>query len=114
MFKGRKKYQLIKKRQKIVAGLFVSLLFFGIINQPVYSQDFHQKLELSEYNGLPTLVTRKTHIDNEGSIWVGTDAGLKVYPENQTAKNKICNSLKQQQVWGIESSERFIYIGTYD
>ena len=60
------------------------------------------------------MVTRKTHIDNEGSIWVGTDAGLKVYPENQTAKNKICNSLKQQQVWGIESSERFIYIGTYD
>ena len=114
MFERRKKYQPIKKRQKIVTGLFVSLLFFGGIQHSAYGQNFHQKLEISEYDDLPTLVSRKTHIDDEGSVWVGTDAGMRVYPNNQPVKDKICRSLKKYQVWGIESSERNIYVGTYD
>ena len=60
------------------------------------------------------MVSRKTHVDDEGSVWVGTDAGMRVYPNNQSAKGKICRSLKQYQVWGIESSKRYIYVGTYD
>lgn len=60
------------------------------------------------------MVSRKTHVDDEGSVWVGTDAGMRVYPNNQSAKDKICRSLKQYQVWGIESSKRYIYVGTYD
>ena len=70
--------------------------------------------EFNEYNGIPSLVTRQTYIDQDGSAWIGTDAGLAVFPKKQKAKESICKQLKQFQIWGIAEVDSFLYIGTYD
>lgn len=63
---------------------------------------------------MPSEVTRKTLIDYEGSVWVGTDAGVTVFPKHDTRKVGITKMVGNSQVWDIVVHNQFIYFATYD
>jgi len=63
---------------------------------------------------LPSIVTRKTFIDKEGTVWVGTDAGLGVFPKISAPKAIISKKVGFSQVWDIAQRKDFIYIASYD
>lgn len=71
-------------------------------------------LELDFKDGLPSSVARKTHIDPEGTVWVGTDAGVAVFPNFNQRKVKITKKIGFSQVWDIYQNNHFIYFATYD
>lgn len=45
---------------------------------------------------------------------MGTDAGLNVFPNHNKSYQKICNSVKNTQIWGISQRANQLYIGTFD
>ena len=63
---------------------------------------------------MPSIVTRKTYIDKEGTVWVGTDAGLGIFPKISTPKSLISKKVGFSQVWDITQKKDFIYIASYD
>ena len=109
MFKKWNEHQSFKNWKKTTVGIFVVL--FSIVNlfcQINYGQEF-------DFNdGLPSEITRKTFIDNEGTVWIGTDAGLGIFPKNNLLKNNIAKRLGSSQVWDICAHNGLIYFATYD
>lgn len=79
-----------------------------MFGQQNYGQEFDFK------DGLPSEVTRKTLIDYEGSVWVGTDAGVAVFPKYDPRKVGITKMVGSSQVWDILIHNQFIYFATYD
>lgn len=59
-------------------------------------------------------VSRTTHTDENGTVWVGTDAGLNVFPNTNKAHQKISELVKNAQIWAITQQANRLYIGTYD
>lgn len=115
MPQGWKKYKFVQIRKKTLAGLHLIFLFVWFFLPNIsFGQNRFDHQEFNEYNGIPSLVTRQTYIDQDGSAWIGTDAGLAVFPKKQKAKESICKQLKQFQIWGIAQVDSFLYIGTYD
>ena len=63
---------------------------------------------------MPSTVTRKTFIDKEGTVWVGTDAGLGVFPKISAPKVIIAKKVGFSQVWDIIQRKDLLYIASYD
>jgi hypothetical protein len=103
----------IQNRKKITPILYLVFLFVGIF-QPIYAQEIEYGREINEYNGLVSNVTRTTHTDKNGAVWVGTDAGLNVFPNHNKAHQKICAFVKNTQIWAISQQANQLYIGTFD
>ena len=108
MFEKWKINQPFKNRKKAVVGFIVIILFQSVFAQRDYG------LELAFKDGLPSNVTRKTHIDPEGTIWVGTDAGLGLFPNFNRSKVSITKQVGFSQVWDIHQQNDLIYFATYD
>ncbi len=59
-------------------------------------------------------VSRVTHVSEDGKIWIGTDAGLNVFPNNTDADNQICERVKFSQIWGISQLGNHFYVASFD
>ena len=101
-------YKSFQNWKKNIAGFFLILLCHSLFA----SGDFG--LEIDYNKGLPSIVTRKTYIDKEGTVWVGTDAGLGIFPKISTPKSLISKKVGFSQVWDITQKKDFIYIASYD
>lgn len=81
---------------------------------------FAQTPSFQDYNffdnrsGLPSHITRKTRIDQKGTAWIATDAGISVIPENPSIHRSIINRVGSVPVWDIYFHQNLIYIGTLD
>jgi two-component system, LytTR family, sensor kinase len=102
----------IQKWKKVTTIVFVVLLL--AIPFPLFGQSSEFGLELNEKKGLLSNVSRTTFVDQEGSIWVGTDAGLNCFPAENSVKQRICKRVEHAQIWGIAIHKNLIYIGSYD
>ncbi len=49
-----------------------------------------------------------------GKIWIGTDAGLDVFPKNKEAEKSICERLKSAQIWGVSQLKNQLFVASYD
>ena len=70
--------------------------------------------EIQLTDGLPVLSTRKIIIDDAGTLLVGTDAGLHVAPNYNSAYKKIQNLLNNFQVWDVLIKDSSVYVATYN
>ena len=109
MFEKWKKYQPFQNWKKASIGIIVVFLCWGtLLSQSNYGQEFDFK------DGLPSEIVRRTFIDQKGSVWVGTDAGVGVFPKHNTKNNAIAKIIGSSQVWDICSIHDKIYFATYD
>lgn len=81
---------------------------------PLHAQSMNYGREINEFNGLISDVSRVTFVDRNGSIWIGTDAGLSVFPSTQSHKKNICNVIRRAQVWGLQQFGQHLFVGTFD
>jgi hypothetical protein len=65
-------------------------------------------------NGLPSNTVRSMYMDNAGTIFLGTESGIQILPENQSNNRNITQTIGRAQVWAIVPFNDWIYIGTYD
>ena len=89
------------------------ILLWGIFPS-AKAQEIEYGREINEFNGLTSNVTRNTFVDEFGAVWVGTDAGLNVFPQTNTINQKICQTVSHSQVWSIQQLSKFLYVATYD
>ena len=89
------------------------VLFWGIF-PAAYGQEIEYGREINEFNGLTSNVSRNTFVDESGSVWVGTDAGLNVFPKTNSVYQNICNKVSSSQVWSISQLSKYLYVATYD
>jgi hypothetical protein len=81
---------------------------------------FAQTPSFQDYNffdnrtGLPSHITRKTRIDQNGTAWIATDAGISIIPENPDIHQSIIKRVGSVPVWDIYFHKNLIYIGTLD
>lgn len=108
MLEKWKIYQPFKNWKKAVVGVVVVFFLQCIFAQSDYG------LELDFKDGLPSSNARKTHIDPEGTVWVGTDAGVAVFPNFNQKKVSITKKIGYSQVWDIHQDKNLIYFATYD
>jgi len=101
-------YKSFQNWKKNIAGFFLVFIYTPL------SASVSFGLEIDYNKGLPSIVTRKTFIDKEGTVWVGTDAGLGVFPKISAPKAIISKKVGFSQVWDIAQKKDFIYIASYD
>lgn len=114
MFKKWKSVSLIKNRKKITAVFYLILFCIGGISTPLHSQEIDYGREINEFNGLVSNVTRVTFTDDNGAVWVGTDAGLNVFPNQNQTHKLICERTTSTQIWGISQLSTHLYVATFD
>jgi hypothetical protein len=101
-------YKPFQNWKKNITGFFLVLICHSLFA----SGDFG--LEIDYNKGLPSTVTRKTFIDKDGTVWVGTDAGLGIFPKISAPKAMISKKVGFSQVWDIIQRKDLIYIASYD
>ena len=114
MFKKWKSVSPIKNRKKITAVVYLILFCFGGIFSPLHAQEIEYGREINEFNGLVSNVSRVTFTDDNGAVWVGTDAGLNVFPNHNQAHKLICQRTISSQIWGISQLSHYLYVATFD
>jgi two-component sensor histidine kinase len=113
MFKKWKSISPFKNGKKIAAVVSL-ILFLGGNYLPLQAQEIEYGREINEFNGLISNVTRVTFTDDNGAVWVGTDAGLNVFPLHTKAQSDICNRTASSQIWGIAQLSQHLYVATFD
>ena len=107
----RPTYIRFQNWKKTIAGAIVILFHACLLSQiiPVPKDDF-----LDNRNGLSSHISRKTRIDEHGTAWIATDAGLNIIPENPEVHQHIINTVGALPIWDIHFYKNLIFIGTHD
>ena len=64
--------------------------------------------------GLPSNSIKSLFLDSRDILWVGTDAGLSIYHENQIHRVSLPDTLLSKRIWAIaEDSSGHLWLGTY-
>jgi hypothetical protein len=97
--------------KKTIAGAVVIFMNLCAFAQTPSFQDYNF---FDNRTGLPSHITRKTRIDQNGTAWIATDAGISIIPENPDIHQSIIKRVGSVPVWDIYFHKNLIYIGTLD